>query len=180
MQAKPILDLIARHESESAAKAQGVASGYDVVVWQAFKIYPPPRPLTSMTVAEVLDWQAEAIRRYRQRFLSKSGYSAAGRYQIVRATLQSIIDDDWKMADLFDPSTQDLCAMVLLRRRCAYDAWLGGRRTHEQFADALSMVWASLPYRTGRSYYDGDKHGNRALVSREEVLRVLRGVRGDS
>lgn len=132
-----------------------------------------------MSVAEVLDWQAEAIRRYRQKFLSATGYSAAGRYQIIRSTLQSLIDDDWKMSDLFDPATQDLCAMLLLRRRCGYDSWLARRIGDEQFADSLSMVWASLPYRTGRSYYDGDRHGNRSLVSRDEMLSVLRKVRDD-
>jgi hypothetical protein len=173
---RPLLDLIARHESESAAAKQGVASGYDVVVWQAFGVYPPPKALTALTVSEVLDWQAEAIRRYRQKMQSRTGYSAAGRYQIVRATLQSLIDSDWKMTDRFDAETQDLLALGLLRRR-GWDQWLAGRLTDAAFADALSMEWASLPYRTNRSYYDSDGHGNQALVSRDEVLRVLKGIR---
>jgi len=173
---RPLLDLIARHESESAAEAQGVASGYDVVVWQAFRVHPPPKALTSMTVVEVLEWQTDAIRRYRQKLLAKTGYSAAGRYQIVRATLQSLIDSDWKMSDLFSAETQDLLALNLLQRR-GWDRWLAGRLTDAAFADALSMEWASLPYRTNRSYYDSDGHGNRALVSRDEVLRVLKGIR---
>jgi len=46
------------------------------------------------------------------------------------------------------------------------------------FADALSMEWASLPYRNGQSYYDKDANGNRALVNREEVLAVLKKVKG--
>jgi hypothetical protein len=176
--AKPLLDLIAKHESESSAALQGVASGYDVVVRQAFNIYPPPKPLTSMTVAEVIEWQSEAIRRYRQKMLTRTGYSAAGRYQIVRATLQSLIDSDWKMTDLFNEETQDLLGLQLLRRR-GWDRWLAGRIPggDKTFADALSMEWASLPYNTGRSYYHKDGHGNRALVSREEVLQVLKGIR---
>jgi hypothetical protein len=175
---RPLLDLIARHESESAAAAQGVASGYDVVVWQAFRVYPPPKPLTALTVAEVLAWQAEAIRRYRQKMQSRTGYSAAGRYQIIRATLQSLIDSDWKMTDLFSAETQDLLALNLLRRR-GWDRWLSGRLTggDDAFADALSMEWASLPYKTGRSYYDKDVHGNRSLVARNEVLAVLQRIK---
>jgi hypothetical protein len=175
---RPLLDLIARHESESAALAQDAASGYDVVVWQAFGVYPPPKPLTSMTVSEVLAWQAEAIRRYRQKMQSRTGYSAVGRYQIVRATLQSLIDSDWKMTDRFDAETQDLLALNLLRRR-GWDPWLAGRLRggDDAFADALSMEWASLPYHTGRSYYHKDGHGNRSLVAREEVLAVLQTIR---
>jgi hypothetical protein len=57
---------------------------------------------------------------------SRTGYSAAGRYQIVRATLQSLIDSDWKMTDLFSAETQDLLALNLLRRR-GWDRWLAGR-----------------------------------------------------
>lgn len=173
---QPLLDLIARHESESSAKVQGVASGYDVVVQQAFRVFPPTKPLTTMTVAEVLAWQAEAIRRHQQRFLTKTGYSAAGRYQIIRRTLQSLIDSDWKMTDLFDAETQDLLALQLLRRR-GWDAWMAGRMSDDRFADELSKEWASLPFNTGRSYYAGDAHGNRSLVSRPEVMRVLQSIR---
>jgi hypothetical protein len=173
---RPLLDLIARHESESVVAVQGVASSYDVVVWQAFRIYPPSKPLTAMTVAEVLEWQSEAIRRYRQRWQVRIGYSAAGRYQIIRATLRSLIDSDWKMTDLFSAETQDLLALNLLRQR-GWDRWLAGRLTDAAFANALSMEWASLPYRTNRSYYDSDGHGNRSRISRDEVLGVLRAIK---
>lgn len=178
---KPLLDLIARHESESAAEAQGVESGYDVVVWQAFKVYPPLKPLTTLTVAEVLDWQDEAIRQYKEKHNSRIGYSAVGRYQIINSTLQGLIDSWWKMSDVFDASTQDMLGLQLLRRR-GLDKWLVGRMHggDESFADALSMEWASLPYRTGRSYYDKDVHGNKALVSRKELIYVLQKVKKDA
>lgn len=180
-QVKPLLDLIARHESDSAAEAQGVESGYDVVVWQAFKVYPPLKPLTTLTVAEVLDWQEEAIRRYKEKHNSRIGYSAVGRYQIINSTLQGLIDSWWKMSDVFDASTQDMLGLQLLRRR-GFDRWLAGRMHggDKSFADALSMEWASLPYRTGRSYYDKDVHGNKALVSRQELMYVLQMVKKDA
>ena len=175
---KPMLDLIARHESESSAASQGVSSGYDVVVRQAFKIHPPTKPITSMTVGEVLEWQSEAIRIYQTRFASRNGYSAVGRYQIIRSTLLGLLDPDWKMSDQFDSETQDLLAMQLLRRR-GWSKWASAKSVEADgaFADSLSREWASLPYNNGKSYYAGDGHGNTSLVSREEVLRVLRDIR---
>jgi len=174
----PLLDLIARHESESSAQSQGVSSGYDVVVSQAFKVFPPIKPITSMTIDEVLGWQSDAIRRYQSKFSSRQGYSAVGRYQIIRSTLIGLLDPDWKMSDLFDSETQDLLAMQLLRRR-GWSKWASGNSVDadNQFADALSREWASLPYHSGRSYYENDAHGNRSLVSREEVLQVLNKIR---
>lgn len=161
----PLLDLIARHESESSAAKQNVSSGYDVVVGQAFKMYPPVKPITTMTVSEVLSWQKEAIR--------KSGYSAAGRYQVIRKTLQSL---GVNSNALFDKETQDVIGIMLLYQR-GWDKWVTGELSTTAFADNLSKEWASLPYRTGRSYYDKDAHGNRSLVSREKVLQVLNKIR---
>ena len=174
---RPLLDLIARHESESAAAAQGVASGYDVVVWQAFQVCRPIQPLTSLTVAGVLAWQLRAIREYRAQRKARTGYSAAGRYQIIRGTLQSLVDSGaTRLDEKFDADTQDGVAFALLRRR-GFMRWLGGRMTDDRFADALSHEWASLPFATGRSFYAGDAHGNRALVSRDEVMAVLNSIK---
>lgn len=175
--ARPLFDLIARHESESAASAQGVASGYDVVVWQAFHVLRPERPLSCMTVGEVLAWQLRAIREYRAQRQARIGYSAAGRYQIIRGTLQSLGENGaTRLDETFDADTQDGLGFALLRRR-GYLRWLGGRMTDDGFADALSKEWASLPFNTGRSFYDKDGHGNRSLVSRAEVLAVLRAIK---
>ena len=161
MNPMPLLDLIAKHESESSAAKQNVSSGYDVVVGQAFKVYPPVKPITTMTVSEVLSWQKEAIR--------KSGYSAAGKYQVIRKTLQSL---GVNSNALFDKETQDVIGIMLLSRR-GWDKWVTGELSTTAFADNLSKEWASLPFNTGYSYYAGDKHGNRSLVSRQEVVRVL-------
>lgn len=167
----PLLDLIAKHESESAAAKQNVSSGYDVVVWQASKVYPPTKPITTMTVFEVLSWQREAIAETKQVY--GSGYSAAGRYQVIRKTLQSL---DVNGNALFDKETQDVVGIMLLRRR-GWDKWVKGELSTEVFADNISKEWASLPYHTDRSYYDKDAHGNRSLVSRKEVIQVLNKIR---
>jgi len=171
MNPMPLLDLIAKHESENAAARQGVSSGYDVVVEQASRAYPPAKPITTMTVSEVLNWQREAIAETKQVY--GSGYSAAGRYQVIRKTLQSL-GASGKV--LFDKETQDAIGTVLLYRR-GWGMWIEGKLSTNAFADNLSKEWASLPYHTGRSYYDKDAHGNRSLVSREEVLQVLNTIR---
>lgn len=171
MNPMPLLDLIAKHESESAAAMQGVSSGYDVIVKQAFKVYPPTRPITTMTVSEVLNWQREAIAETKQAY--KNGYSAAGRYQVIRKTLQSLSVNG---NAFFDKETQDVIGVMLLYRR-GWGKWVTGELSTSAFADNLSKEWASLPYRTGRSYYDKDAHGNRSLVSREKVLQVLNKIR---
>jgi hypothetical protein len=178
--ARPLLDLIARHESESAASDQGVESGYDVVVWQAFHVCRPERPLSGMTVGEVLAWQLRAIREYRAHRQARTGYSAAGRYQIIRGTLQGLVDSGaTRLDETFDADTQDGLGFALLRRR-GFMRWLGGRMTDDRFADALSQEWASLPFNTGRSFYAGDAHGNRSLVSRAEVMAVLQTIKNNS
>lgn len=166
-----LLDLIAKHESESAAASQGVSSGYDVVVWQAFKVYLPVKPITTMTVSAVLNWQREAIAKTKQVY--GSGYSAVGRYQVVRKTLQSLSINN---NAVFDKETQDVIGVMLLCRR-GWDKWITGKLSTAAFADNLSKEWASLPYHTDRSYYDKDVHGNRSLVSRKEVIQVLNKIR---
>lgn len=167
MNPMPLLDLIAKHESESASAGQGTNSDYDVVVEQAFKVYPPAKPITTMTVSEVLSWQREAIAKTKQAY--GSGYSAAGRYQVIRKTLQSLnINDN----ALFDKETQDAIGVMLLCQR-GWNKWVEGKLSTSAFADNLSKEWASLPFNTGYSYYAGDKHGNRSLVSRQEVVQVL-------
>lgn len=172
---KPLLDLIAKHESEGAMAMQGVKSGYDVVVQQAFEITPPIKPISTMTVNEVLDWQVKAIRAYKQKTHSKQGYSAVGRYQIVYRTLQDLIGLN-DLGRVFDRETQDELAFVLIKRR-GWVSWKAGKISDSRFADALSQEWASLPYNTGNSYYAGDSHGNRALIGRDEVIRVLSKIR---
>ncbi len=175
MSPKLILDLIARHESESSIGAQNAASAYDVVVGQAFKFTPPTKPISTMTINEVFNWQVNAIKVYRRKMRSKIGYSAVGRYQIVYYTLRDLVDSD-DLDRIFDKETQDELAFTLLKQR-GWTEWARGKISDDRFADALSQEWASLPYNTGSSYYAGDKHGNRSLVSRDEVMQVLSNIR---
>lgn len=177
LRVKPILDLIASHESESAVRGQNVTSAYDVVVWQAYQVCKPSVPLTSMTVREVILWQLKAIVAYKRIKKSRTGYSACGRYQIIRSTLMGLVRSRAVSATaLYDADTQDILAFELLKRRGCL-RWLAGRVRDDVFADNLSREWASLPFRNGRSFYAGDAHGNRSLVSREELMAVLQQVK---
>lgn len=176
MNVKPILDLIARYESESSVLKQHVDSAYDVVVTQAFNINPPKTPISTMPISEVLQWQSDSIKKYQQYFNSSKGYSAVGRYQIIRSTLESLAKICWKASSIFNANTQDELATELLRRR-GLDAWIKGKISNDRFADSLSQEWASLPFNTGYSYYAGDSHGNRSLVTREEVLKTLHSIK---
>ena len=57
-------------------------AGYDQVY--SGVVDHPPRRITTMTVDEVLAWQRQTVRT--------SVSSAAGRYQIIRPTLQGLLE----------------------------------------------------------------------------------------
>ena len=123
-----ILDFIARYEAPG---------GYDQV--HSGTRSPDPRPLTRMTVGEVLDWQ----KLIRPRVTS----TAAGRYQIIYKTLARLVDSYGIDPDLlFDAAIQDHLGELLLTE-CGY-----GQRETTAFADCLAQIWAALPRVTGASF----------------------------
>lgn len=132
----------------------------------------PPRPLETMTVDEVLDWQNRSVR-------AGSASTASGRYQIIRGTLKGLRDQGHVSgSDRFDARTQDRLADVLLERR-GLSKYQSGQISAERFANNLAQEWASLPVvtgnRRGQSHYHGDGL-NKALTTPERVLSRL-GVR---
>lgn len=149
-----ILDFIASHEAPD---------GYDQVY--SGTPAPRPRPLTRMTVGEVLDWQ----KRIRPRVTS----TAAGRYQIIYKTLARLVDSNGIDPDLpFDAAMQDHLGGLLLAE-CGY-----GQRDSTAFADCLAQVWAALPRVTGQNAGLSAWHGtagNRALVTPAAVMTFLGG-----
>lgn len=150
-----VLDFIARHEAPD---------GYDQV--HSGAPAPEPRPLTRMTVREVLDWQ----KRIRPRVTS----TAAGRYQIIYKTLTRLVDSYGIDRDLlFDATMQDYLGQLLIKE-CGH-----GSRPPTAFADCLAQTWAALPRVTGpnagRSAHHGTA-GNRALVTPAAVMAFLDGA----
>lgn len=164
-----LLALIRKHESDGAVRRQGVSSSYDVRLMGSVA---PPKPLTEMTVNEVLAFQQEMIRGG-----AESG--AVGAYQIIPKTLRSLVN---KMGlngnERFDKSLQDSMATDLLNRR-GYASFRDGTISRERFANNLAAEWASLPLVTGpnagRSRYAG-VGSNRASARPEDVLAALDGA----
>lgn len=131
----------------------------------------PPRPLTMMSVDEVLDWQARSV-------AAGSESSAAGRFQIIRETLAGLRDEmGLTGSEIFDEAMQTRMAIHLMRRR-GLDDWRAGRISTDQFMDNMAQEWAGLPRATGpnagRSHYAGDGL-NRSLIDLEDARAVFGG-----
>ena len=130
---------------------------------------PPPRPLTLMTVGEVLGWQARVQR-------AGAPSTAAGGYQIIRATLARLVTRHGIDRDaLFDAPMQDRLARHLLDE-CGHPGPAAG---HPEYGNCLAGIWAGLPLtagpQRGRSAYSG-LAGNRALTTPAAVLAALSGT----
>lgn len=155
---KLLLDFIGKHEAP-----RGYTDYYRGVS------FAPPRPLTEMTVDEVLDWQRRANP-------PGPGTAAAGKYQIIEQTLQGLKSSmGLTGAERFDADLQDRMAMKLLKGR-GWQKFEAGSISAETFANNIAKEWASMPCvsgpKKGRSYYDGDGV-NSALCSADEFLRVV-------
>lgn len=162
-QVRPLLDFILWPESRG---------DYNVVWGGIGKRHKPPRPLTEMTIREVLDWQ-DSIDPF---YLSE----AAGGYQIMEDTLRGLYHSaGMTLDDLFDEEGQDRLALALLRRR-GLDDFLAMRITGEKFANNLAKEWASLPVvsgpKKGRSYYSGDGL-NKSHVSVNDFMAAVMAIR---
>ena len=130
---------------------------------------PPPRPLTAMTVGEVLNWQVR-VRR------SGAPSTAAGGYQIIYPTLKRLVTKYEVSRTLrFDARLQDHLARLLIGE-CGQP---GPRRNHPRYGNCLAGIWAALPLthgpNRGRSAYHGVA-GNRALTHPDTVLDLLAGL----
>jgi peptidoglycan hydrolase-like protein with peptidoglycan-binding domain len=155
MNTKPLLDLIGRIEANGNYNAK-------------FSQTNSQDDLSQYTVSE--------IQRKQYQWGRNTGSSAFGKYQFLRKTLRGLLDDlDIPDDAKFTPELQDQLAEELLERR-GLSRWIAGRLSDDVFLDNLSKEWASLPYRTGRSYYAGDGL-NKSLISRNDVRAALHQVR---
>ena len=125
--------------------------------------------LTKMSIGEVLDWQEKYVK-------DGSPSSAAGKYQIVRPTLEGLVYELGIDSDLpYDEQMQDKLAIALIERRGVRD-FSKGKISREQFAHNLSKEWAALPRVLGKnpnqSYYAGDGL-NKVQVTRAEIFSSI-------
>jgi hypothetical protein len=152
---RPFLELVGAIEA---------SRGYDAIT--GFAPFRPDRPITEMTIGEVLDWQG----RIRE---AGAEATAVGRFQFIRDTLEFLTRVYQVPHDtLLDRRTQDYLARVLLHRCGFYDP----STPVEQLGDCLAGTWAALPMltgeRRGRSRYEG-RANNHARTSPEVVIAVL-------
>ena len=134
----------------------------------------PPKLLTAMRVGEVLAWQ----NRVRA---AGNPSTAAGGYQIIRATLDRLVRNGTvSKTAIFNADTQDRLARSLIGECGLHTNTVGSspRRHSVRFANCLAGIWASLPLvsgpRRGLSAHHGVA-GNRALTTPKTVLALLAG-----
>lgn len=128
-----------------------------------------PVNLQSMTLEEVDTLQTAMLKHPANHWNS----SAVGRYQIVRTTLRGLrkrlgLPKDQR----FTAALQDRLAIELLNQR-GLGLWKRNEISTAQFVDNLAKEWASLPTRSGRGNYKGQRTGT-SLV---ELHRVLRSIK---
>jgi muramidase (phage lysozyme) len=155
----PLLDFIGRAEG----------AGYDTIVGFISRSDYPSRPITSMTVDEILAWQDSIDQKYNS--------EAVGRYQVIEDTLRGLkVSGIVSGNELFSPATQDKIAIALLKGR-GLNRFLSDSITAEQFGDNLAKEWASLPVITGPNAGRGYYAGQGGKISTKEVLSVLQKVK---
>ncbi len=166
-QAQNILDFIYNAESNG-----------DYNRWHNGFAANPNKPLTEMTVLEVLEWQQDSR--------ANKGNSAAGAGQIIYTTLRGLVNEGVINADdIFNEETQNKANFALLEKR-GYNDWKSGRISDNQFGNKLAKEWASLPVlettrrkgriiNVGESYYKGISN-NKSLVNANEFISVLDGT----
>ncbi|MCC5960816.1 MAG: hypothetical protein JJU08_15895 [Rhodobacteraceae bacterium] len=138
--------------------------GFDTV--SDFAPVLPERPLTEMTMAEVLDYQ-------RQIRAQGTISSAVGRYQFIYLTLRDLVERHGISETLvFDAEVQTYLARFLMHNCGFYE-----RDTPVlQLGNCLANVWAALPLVSGpsrgASAYAADGI-NKAFVAPDRVIDVL-------
>lgn len=153
-----LLAQIAKGEgtSDEAARAKGLASGYDVTLGYGAYNKPTDKPLSKMTLDEVYKLQTEILRNPNNKLDS----SAVGKYQIVRKTLFG--EDgksglfaalNLKRTDIFSPELQDRLGEKLLEWR-GLNKLRNGKMSSVEFQAGLAKEWASIADpTTGKSAY---------------------------
>lgn len=156
---RPLLDLIGRAEG----------AGYDTIVGYISRSDYPSRPITALTVDELLAWQDSVDPKYDS--------EASGRYQVIEDTLRGLKTSGIVSGnELYGPATQDKIAIALLKGR-GLNRFLEGIITPEQFGNNLAEEWASFPIMTGPRKGQGYYPGQGGKLGTQEVLNVLKQVK---
>lgn len=114
-----------------------------------------PKPLTKMTLDEVLEWQEdnfydftdeEKARQMKQHGRSwESSSRALGKYQFVNTTLKNLIEKEgnFDKSQLFDADMQDYLGEKLMNQIGLKD-WETGKKSDRDFAKDISKTWEGV------------------------------------
>jgi len=131
MNLRPLLNFIAHHVSHGDYNAAGRQRNDR-----------PIKPLTEMTIGEVLAWQGRGDPNC-------PSSKEAGRYKLSEDTLLGLYDEaGLSLLDLFEPRHQDALAVQLLIRKGIVH-YLNGAIPIEKIANGLAKEWESLPWASG-------------------------------
>jgi len=110
--------------------------GYDIVYGGIPDAIRPPRPITQMSIDDVLIWQ-KSIR-------GSVVSTASGAYQFIYTTLKDLVDRRKVVprSAKMDAATQDRLALALMKNK---NEWKEGNFSDEDFGYGLAKVWASMP-----------------------------------
>lgn len=171
-----LLDFIAGLETNR----QGQAAYETIIGYRNEKPGTLPKPITAMTLEELLAEQKRWVKNL------KAPSGAAGRYQIIRPTLLSLIQElGVPLSAKFAPDLQDRFGFALLKRR-GWDQFAATKLPLRAFGNNLAKEWASWPVlsdvtgahrevKRGESYYAGDGI-NASLARATEAEAVLAEV----
>ncbi|MCT4556680.1 MAG: hypothetical protein N4A61_01345 [Pelagimonas sp.] len=147
-----VLSLIARAEAGS--------KGYNAVHHGA-RIKPPRAP-SEMTINEIYKWFSD----------TPGQPHAIGRYQFIPKTLRRLVRNQGLPTNSrFSPMIQDQLAHQLLRE-AGLEAFRKREIGRTTFMRNLAKIWAGLPLKNGKSYYQGYA-GNKATMSWSEFSRSM-------
>lgn len=164
MNADKLLGFLGKYESNNNPDA----------IWGGIKKSDyPSKPITSMTVQAVLDWQDSIDNKYMS--------EASGEWQFMEDTLRDLVKQGVvKSSAIFNRDTQVTLATALLERR-GLSKYLSGKISTETFANNIAKEWASMPVvsgkNKGRSYYAGDGL-NKSHTPVDAYLEAVKSVRG--
>ena len=166
----------------AAIRSKEAPKGYGQT-YSGAKGVPRDTDVSKMTLGDVL--------RFQQRMKNSGSFSTAcGGYQFINKTLKATIAQMGLSLDLvWNADLQDRMAIWLLEGR-GLSKFMAGKLSAEDFANNLSMEWASLPVvkssnnigsvfylkKVGASFYDGDGL-NKAHITPTYILALVHNLR---
>ena len=142
--------------SDERAVKEGYKSGYDVTLGYGAFDGDNNKPVSSMTLSELKDFQRQMINRSKGKIKgTKYGSSAAGAYQFTRSTLFGknglIKKAGLSMDDTFSPENQDKLYETLLDQDKVINKLQEGKPKAAQ--KAVADRWASMTDASGNPSY---------------------------